>query len=139
MIAFVVCALSMPPQAPPVSREEFNSIVARVEALERLVPQAPKVVPAKSLPAPMVEAAKKDWDKYPTYHYGWPQPNGTVMVRTQDGRLIPSQAPTHISYPGGGQPQPIQQAVPVAQPVFYQQPFAFGGQMQYGEACVGRS
>jgi hypothetical protein len=90
-------------------------------------------VPPSALPQAMIDAAKQDWGKYPTYHYGWPEPNGTVMIRDANGVLVPSRAPTHISYPVSSGPQPPPQPIQQPQPTAF---FVVPQRYSYGsESC----
>lgn len=77
-----------------------------------MMPQQPYFVPARpvyiSPPQPVVtdgltpaqiDAAKQDWDVYPTFHYDYPDGSGAIMVWV-NGQLVPAKPPTHVSYPG---------------------------------------
>jgi hypothetical protein len=133
MIGFMLAAFMAPPHAPPVD-QRLTELENRVAALEaRLGIAATASKPAASAPA-------SDFTN-PTWHY----PEGTTLVRDANGILVPSQAATHISYPG----QPMQAAPPpqfyAPPPVMYQQPmrvgpFRFGrGAFRGGANCSGSS
>jgi hypothetical protein len=133
----LLLAIAQPPQAPPLEHRvvilemKAQQHDARLAALE-----SKSVSKAASFPAPAAVATPQPSpvtqpitasEFSPTWHY----PPNTVLVQDANGVLVPSQAATHISYPGG----PMQAAPP---PQFYAPPPMRGGPFRgFGRAFRG--
>jgi hypothetical protein len=139
MMLFVLAAFAADPIVEPWDFEaRLGKVESRLSAVEaKLGIAAPAPLPAAK---PNTTAPVSDFTN-PTWHYA----EGTTLVRDANGILVPSQAATHISYPG----QPMQAAPPpqfyAPPPVMYQQPmrvgpFRFGrGAFRGGANCSGSS
>jgi hypothetical protein len=133
MMLFVLAALAADPIVEPWDFESrlkvLESRVAALESRSASFP-APAAV-ATPQPSPVTQPITAS-EFSPTWHY----PPGTTLVRDANGILVPSQAATQISYPGGQ----MQAAPP---PQFYAPPprrGLFGGRGVFrGANCSGGS
>lgn len=111
MIGLMLAAFMAPPHAPPVDQRltDIENRLAAVETKLGIATPAPAAV-ATPQPSPVMQQVSAT-EFSPTWHYA----PGTTLVQDANGVLVPSQAATHISYPG----QPMQVAPP---PQFYAPP-----------------
>jgi hypothetical protein len=99
MLAIILTAFAVPPQAPPLE-DRVKILEAKVAALEL---KAAKTPVASEYPlTPSVKTADAPTEFFPP---------GTTMVCGPNGCLVPSAAPTSISYPGGPFGVPVQPVV----------------------------
>lgn len=119
MTLLLLIALAQePPSLDAESRARIAALESRVAAVEARLGM--KAAPVVTQPISATEFS-------PTWHY----PPNTVLVQDANGVLVPSQAATQISYPGGQ----MQAAPP---PQFYAPPPMRGGPLRgFGRAFRG--